>query len=655
MSNLGEIRQSQAISTFGIGSIVDFVTGTFMPLGLDYWQNLKPNQKIFEPDLEAFLGVNFLRSPPIEEEDGQVLPATRFPKWLVCSNQRCRAMGIAREITSDNQGNQARNDFNSPNIAFESIDGRSAVCLRCRNSNIWHVGLPARLVVVCCDDPQQPQSHSGHIDDFPWLWWCHDRQYPDLNDVNKQHHLRLIEGDGLSFQNIRVSCICGMSQSLQGVFGEKLLGYTCQGKSPWLSSRSNNCNHAVRVIQRGATSLHAPVVLTYISIPPFTEELGKTLAIYREGFYDKWRENALLRAENNLPPLDDDGKMNWIERIYDQSIRPQLAGLDHERTQAFNILKKFIDNPHQDKAYTAPDPSTRKSSEYIELSRENGNARADFQTKFSLNTHSLFPYGSMKEVVKVHRLREVSAMLGFRRETGGASIDLFRVTNQPIAPIFIPGGSASRGNNAPTKPSWLPAIELRGEGLFFRLDKERLEKFLNYKVKPNNIRLNQLFNRVRQASPDSFPDNRKLAKMAVIHTLSHLLIRQLTVSCGYSSASLKERLYADKDDCGFLIYTSTPGADGTRGGLVRMGERIRLQPIVESAIENARWCSADPICCTSDGQGADGMNLAACHGCALLPETSCELHNKILDRAILVCPIGMKEIGMGYFDDFESV
>ena len=102
-----------------------------------------------------------------------------------------------------------------------------------------------------------------------------------------------------------------------------------------------------------------------------------------------------------------------------------------------------------------------------------------------------------------------------------------------------------------------------------------------------------------------------------------------------------------------MIYTSTPGADGTRGGLVRMGERTRLQPIVESAIENARWCSADPICCTSLGQGADGMNLAACHGCALVPETSCELHNKILDRAMLVCPRGMEELGLGYFDDFE--
>ena len=649
-SNLGEIRQSQAMSTFGVGSIADFVTGTFMPLGLDYWENLLPNQKIFEPDLEAFLGVNFLRSPPIE--DSQALPATRFPKWLICSNPKCRTMGMAKEIILDNQGNQVLNNYNSPNIAFESIDGKNAECLRCSVPRNRHVGIPARLVVVCCDDPQQPQAHSGHIDDFPWQWWCHGREYPDLKGPT-HHHLRLIEGDGLSFQNIRVSCSCGMSQSLQGVFGEKLLGYKCQGKSPWLSSQPNDCTHDVRVIQRGATSLHSPVVLTYISIPPFTEELGKTLGIYREDFLDKWRDNAYTLSQNNIPPLNDDKKLEWINNKYDALIKPRLAGLAHDRNQAINILKKFIENPHQDQAYTGSDSSNRKSSEYIELSRENGNARADFQTKFSPNTHSLFPHNSMEEVVKVHRLREVSAMLGFRREIGGASIDLFKITDQPIAPIFLLGGSAARQNN-PAKPSWLPAIDLRGEGLFFRLNKERLDRFLKYKVESKNNRLNKLFDRIKQANPISFKAERTLVKTIVIHTLSHLLIRQLTVSCGYSSASLKERIYADTDDCGILIYTSTPGADGTRGGLVRMGESARLQPIVESAIENARWCSADPICCTTLGQGADGMNLAACHGCALVPETSCELHNKILDRAMLVCPRGMQsELGFGYFDDFE--
>ena len=648
-NNLGEIRQSQAMSTFGVGSIADFVTGTFMPLGLDYWENLLPNQKIVEPDLEAFLGVSFLRSPPIE--DSQALPATRFPKWLICSNPECRTMGITREIIVDNQRKQVPNDYNTPNIAFESIDGKNAECLRCTVSRNKRVGIPARLVVVCCDDSQQPEDHSGHIDDFPWQWWCHGRTHPDLNGAT-HHHLTLREGDGLSFQNIRVSCSCGMSQSLQGVFGEKLLGYKCQGKSPWLSSQAKVCNHDVRAIQRGATSLHAPVVLTYISIPPFTEELGKTLRIYKDDLIGKWRENLYLRSENNLPPLNDEKKIDWINKKYDDLIKPQLAGVDHDKNQAINILKNIIENPFQDQAYTGSGSSNRKSSEYIELSKENGNARADFQTKFSSDTHNLFPHNSIEEVVKVHRLREVSALLGFRRETGGASLDLFKITNQPIAPIFLPGGSAARQNN-PTKPSWLPAIELRGEGLFFRLNKERLDKFLKYKLESNNNRLNNFLDIINIANPISFQDKRTLAKTIVIHTLSHLLIRQLTVSCGYSSASLKERLYVDTDDCGFLIYTSTPGADGTRGGLVRMGERARLQPIVESALENARWCSADPICCTSRGQGADGLNLAACHGCALVPETSCELHNKILDRAMLVCPRGMQsEMGLGYFDDF---
>lgn len=648
-NNLGQIRQSQAMSTFGVGSIADFVTGTFMPLGLDYWPPLSPNQRILEPDLEAFLGVSFLRSPPIE--DHQPLPATRFPEWLICSNPKCKALGKVREIINNDQGNQPSNKFNNPDIAFESINGVNAKCLRCNVANSMKTGIPARLVIVCCNDPQQSQDHPGHIEDFPWQWWCHGRKYPDLNG-GTPHHLTLKEGDGLSFQNIIVKCGCGSEASLQGVFGEKLLGYTCKGKSPWLSSKSNGCTSNVRTMQRGATSLHAPVVLTYISIPPFTEELGNILAMYREDFHSKWRDNAHMRADNNLVPLNDDGKIAWINKKYDESIRPKLAALVHDKNQAINILKKFIEDPHQEQGPVEGNSSSRKSTEYIELSRENGNARTDFQTKFSHNTHNIFPHGSMQDVIKVHRLKEVSAMLGFRRETGGAPLDLFKITKQLIAPIFLSGGNAARQNN-PAKPNWLPAIELRGEGLFFRLNIERLNKFLKYKLESNNNRLSNLFDRINKNNPNSPQEKRALAKTTVIHTLSHLLIRQLTVSCGYSSASLKERLYVDTDDCGFLIYTSTPGADGTRGGLVRMGERARLQPIVESALENARWCSADPICCTSLGQGADGMNLAACHGCALVPETSCELHNKILDRAMLVCPRGMQsELGLGYFDDF---
>ena len=131
-------------------------------------------------------------------------------------------------------------------------------------------------------------------------------------------------------------------------------------------------------------------------------------------------------------------------------------------------------------------------------------------------------------------------------------------------------------------------------------------------------------------------DPAAMARLLVTHTTCHLLMRELTLECGYSSSSLKERLYFDKDCFGFLIYASTPGADGTRGGLVRMGEKSRLKPIFESCLEKARWCSSDPICATCHAQGADSLNMAGCHACALLPETSCELRNQFLDRCIVV-------------------
>jgi hypothetical protein len=129
----------------------------------------------------------------------------------------------------------------------------------------------------------------------------------------------------------------------------------------------------------------------------------------------------------------------------------------------------------------------------------------------------------------------------------------------------------------------------------------------------------------------------------LLHTLAHLLIRQLSFECGYGSSSLRERIYCsspgDPEDrwmCGLLIYTAAGDAEGTMGGLVSQGNPGRLEAILEDALLDAWWCASDPLCRESLGQGADSLNLAACHACALLPETSCEDSNRLLDRMALI-------------------
>ena len=126
-------------------------------------------------------------------------------------------------------------------------------------------------------------------------------------------------------------------------------------------------------------------------------------------------------------------------------------------------------------------------------------------------------------------------------------------------------------------------------------------------------------------------------KICLLHTLSHLLIRQLSVECGYSGASIKERIYSTYPDsahkmAGILLYTSSSDSDGSLGGLVRKALPDTFEAIFRNLLQEASWCSSDPICIESKAQGFNSLNYAACHACALLPETSCEMRNCLLDR-----------------------
>ncbi len=138
----------------------------------------------------------------------------------------------------------------------------------------------------------------------------------------------------------------------------------------------------------------------------------------------------------------------------------------------------------------------------------------------------------------------------------------------------------------------------------------------------------------------------------LLHTFAHILMNRLTFECGYSSAALKERLYVSNDSgnpmSGVLIYTADGDAEGTMGGLVRMGKQGYIEPVIKHTLQDATWCSVDPVCTEiggSGGQGPDSCNLAACHNCALVPETACEHFNRFLDRVTVVGDINKPDIG----------
>jgi hypothetical protein len=196
-----------------------------------------------------------------------------------------------------------------------------------------------------------------------------------------------------------------------------------------------------------------------------------------------------------------------------------------------------------------------------------------------------------------------------------------------------------------TDQDWLPAMEVSGEGVFLRLEPERLsgwEQSVSSRV--DNIRDSHL-RLLRQRAKD----NPKLAgkillspvtpRHVLLHTLAHVLINEWSLDGGYPASALRERLYSSDTMAGLLIYTATSDSAGSLGGVVAQGEPERLAHSLRAALERARWCSNDPLCMEADSSGADSLNKAACHACLLLPETSCETFNGFLDRALLVgCP-----------------
>ena len=232
----------------------------------------------------------------------------------------------------------------------------------------------------------------------------------------------------------------------------------------------------------------------------------------------------------------------------------------------------------------------------------------------------------LEQVVQVERLREVQAVLGFTR-------------------IAAPGqGELDPRQRAPLsigKPGWVPAVERRGEGIFLQLREDLVASWcLTVQDHPHIQALRRAYsrwssNRERPVDP-TFPAPRYL----LVHTLSHLLLRQVALECGYSSASIRERLYvgtAAKPAAGLLLSTAASDSEGTLGGLVALADAKFLGRLLDQALEDARTCSSDPLCAERVPEApSDQLHIAACHACLFASETSCETGNRWLHRSVLV-------------------
>lgn len=608
---VGTVRRSQLVSTYGIGAIVDLEKGSFMPMGLDDWEGATrlPSLSISEPTLETMLGVSHFRLGPVAKavpgsrtvSARTTIPTVRFPEWHECPT--CHRIG-------------------TEGAPFElAADGSRLTCLAHGGASVHTT--PVRFVVAC---------RSGHIADFPWVWWAHRAR--DGGPCENPSLYLMSQGRSASLADLYVvcnSCRTGdrrTSQSLGGAFGgEGLRGHSCGGVRPWLRDREDGCQAVPQALQRGASNVHFPVVCSALSIPPASEaamqivqELrymldpvpASTIADVLGGVAAQYGIAAepLVVAWRNLKELEG-GRGRLTERI---ARAEEYAALCEDRDDP--VIAGVV--PQFQNAVAAPPPGIARWFDLIGA---------------------------------VTRLREVRAITGFAR-----------VEPNPVAAEDV-AAAIAQGDVAPLSKAprnWLPAAEIRGEGIFLRFDTAAIDAWItaNPGVAARAAAIDGVAMAVA-ARRGRTPDHAITPRLLLVHGFAHALIRQISIECGYSASALRERLYvteATEDTAatnGVLIYTGSPDSEGSLGGLVGLAAPGMLGPIVMRTLAAAGWCGSDPVCLETDPvQAGDRLSGAACHCCLLLPETACERFNRELDRAILVGDADGSFAG--YFGDAEA-
>jgi hypothetical protein len=626
----GPIRRAQLIAPFGVGAMVVVRDGTsVISAGLDHWferesgemdsRTLDTQEFVFEEwRLQRLLRVHHFCLPPDfrEKRKGQdmlncnlTVPFLRFPQWHFC-----------------------RQCYRLDELPL-SVRGR-VKCRECqeKGKNNYLVQVP---FIAMCDQ--------GHIQDFPWREWVHRSVNPDCSSP-----LRLIATGGASLAAQKVKCDCGAERNLSNIteassdrtetFLSKNLDnsgalFLCRGSRPWLGFQgSEQCGRPLRGSLRSASNVYFADIRSAIYLPRGTSSAPSELVALMEGPPLSTLLTILVGTGREIKPQD-------LRKLYAQLLRPYS---DAEVASAINLILSGRQDNSMDQSLPDEDQQIALRRAEFNVLRSPRNDSQLFIRAASLDIYEKNISNFFSRLMLVEKLRETRVLAGFTR----AFPESDQTLEQKKAMLWR---SVPQGDN-----SWLPAYIVYGEGIFLELNEERLQVWEKQTSVIERVRSlaeryqqNQRARglRVRQIGP----------RFVFLHTLAHLLMNQLTFECGYSSASLRERLYVSETVgapmAGILIYTAAGDAEGTMGGLVRMGKQGYFEPMVIKALERASWCSADPVCMemgSRGGQGPDNCNLAACHNCGLVPETACEEFNRFLDRALVVGSLENSDIG--YFN-----
>lgn len=591
-NRLGELRRSTVVMTYGPGTVVDFRADgapvSVVPAGLEEWDRnfppagIKNPQAIFEPRLQRKLGVRGFRLPPVFYEE-------RGNENAVPDRNALVAVRFPDWLQC------TECDRIAPSVKWDSDPGRAyRFCPACTQRSPGQrkvFAIPVRFVMAC---------EAGHLDDFPWHYWVgHNKDCTNNRGFLTLKALR----PGLA--GLILSCPeCNASRSMEGIFGkETWKSHQCSGRKPWLSVGNETCaNKNPRALQRGASNLYFPVIDSALSIPPWSDRLQEAIGVY-------WQ--TLVDIE------DDDERATFIRVLAKTDLKSVLDEFDLTPDSLAGRIKERIS------LFSGEEILDIRKEEYRQFTSRTDSQKdedREFEIRNVAVPDALKPYFS--HIVKAVRIREIRTLRGFTRINPPGNEN-----GQEIAAI------------SEKKLEWLPAVEIRGEGIFIAFNSVWLaewEKRSLVRERAETINASWLAE-WRERHDEGDPDPIITPRYLLIHSFAHALMRQLTLDSGYSSAALRERLYVSDDHmAGLLIYTSTSDSDGTLGGLQRQGEPARISRAIKSAIRAMEWCSSDPLCIKGMVAPQESHSLAACHACLHVPETACEQFNRFLDRAMLV-------------------
>lgn len=590
----GRLRRSQLLTSFGPGAMLDLIDAAVLVGGLDFWRPSDGGGAIHEPRLRAAV-------EDVMVQRGRTLSVDRPFRWPPAGDEETPNEGVGVQV------------YEFPRwFVCQNTECRAVVKanqLAWRANHYWHScggadrkeerSVPMRWVGSC---------KKGHLVDVDWPYWVHERE------LCETPRLRLDEGSSGDFAEIVLRCTtCNKWRQLAD-FNLVEKAPFCTGDRPWLGMEGREeCTEKLRLLTRTATNTYFSQTMSALSIPERPS--------VREAVMSQWQ---ILQAATR------DGLKHF------RAIPAVAAALgsasDEEVWQAIEDIR----------ANRTPPMKDIRSAEFEQfmaqpVERPGEMPPDDPDPYFWAREHrpEAMPPG-LGRIVLARLLREVVTQIGFTRHEP-ATVDLQGRYDLGVEPAPL---SLLR--------DWLPAVEIKGEGIFLQLDEDEVRRWEEEPaVRARIAELKAGFDawRASAGSKMEFLGGR----FYLLHTLSHLLMNALSLECGYPASAIKERIYcagadAPRPMAAILLSTGTSGVEGTLGGLVEEGRR--MDEHLARALREGKLCSNDPVCAQhrpTEG-GERYLEGAACHGCLFVAECSCERFNQFLDRALVAPTLGHEDV-----------